>query len=70
MRKPVETQANHMLYKMTLEPDTSVDFWQTKECAIVACEIIIEFIEDTIEPERMLEHINYWKSVKEILRSR
>ena len=70
MRRDVEKQVNHMLYKMTLEPDMSIDFWQTKECAIAACEIIIEFIEDTIEPEQMFEHINYWKSVKETLRSR
>jgi len=68
MRRNVEMQVNHMLYKMT--PDMSIDFWQTKECAIAACEIIIDFIEDTTDPELVSEQAVYWKNVKEMLRSR
>ena len=37
MRRSIEEQAEYMLEKMTV--DMSIDFWQTKECAIAACDI-------------------------------
>ena len=40
--RTIEEQAEHMLRIMTV--DMSIDFWQTQQCAIKACEEIIETI--------------------------
>ncbi len=47
MRRSIEEQAEYMLEKMTV--DMSIDFWQTKECAIAACDICIDAAQDSLD---------------------
>jgi len=66
--------AEHLLNKMTV--DMSIDFWQTKECAIASVDVILWNVLNVMElsdeevSEDNLEQRNYWKSVKEILKNK
>ena len=61
MRLSIEEQAEHMLRKMTV--DMSIDFWQTKRCAMAACEAIIDFIRDNMDNDVSTPQIIYWEKV-------
>lgn len=63
MRRSIEEQAEHMLQKMTV--DMSIDFWQTKQCAKAACDVIIDFIQDTMDNDINIPHVIYWEKVKQ-----
>lgn len=63
MRRSIEEQAAHMLQKMTV--DMSIDFWQTKECAKVACDEIIDVIQDTMDNDVSTPLVIYWEKVKQ-----
>ena len=63
MRRSIEEQAEHMLQKMTV--DMSIDFWQTKQCAKVACDVIIDFIQDTMDNDVSNPYVIYWENVKQ-----
>lgn len=66
--------AEHLLNKMTV--DMSIDFWQTKECAIASVDVILWNVLNVMElsdeevSEDNLEQRNYWRSVKEILKNK
>jgi hypothetical protein len=62
MRRTAEEQAEYMLEKMTV--DMTIDYWQTKECALAACEICIDAAIDTSDGEKLKSTIAYWKEVK------
>ncbi len=63
MRRSIEEQAEHMLQKMTV--DMSIDFWQTKQCAKAACDVIIDAIQDTMDNDVSTPHVIYWEKVKQ-----
>lgn len=63
MRRSIEEQAEHMLQKMTV--DMSIDFWQTKQCAKAACDVIIDTIQDTMDSDVSTTHVIYWEKVKQ-----
>lgn len=63
MRRSIEEQATHMLQKMTV--DMSIDFWQTKECATIACDEIIDFIRDNMDNDDIAPLVIYWEKVKQ-----
>jgi hypothetical protein len=63
MRRSIEEQAEHMLQKMTV--DMSIDFWQTKYCAKAACDVIIDFIQDTMDNDVSNPYVIYWENVKQ-----
>jgi hypothetical protein len=63
MRRSIEEQAEHMLQKMTV--DMSIDFWQTKQCAMAACDVIIDLIQDTMDNDVSTPHVIYWEKVKQ-----
>lgn len=66
--------ADNLLSKMTV--DMSIDFWQTNECAIASVDVILWNVLNEMElsdeevSEENLEQRNYWRSVKEILKSK
>lgn len=68
MRRSIEEQAEHMLQKMTV--DMSIELWQTKECAIAACDEIIDFIQDNMDNEIITIHVIYWEKVKKVIQSK
>jgi hypothetical protein len=66
--------AEHLLNKMTVDMD--IDFWQTRGCAIISVDVILwnvlnemELSDDEVSEDN-LEQRNYWRSVKEILKSK
>ena len=66
--------AEHLLDKMTVDMD--IDFWQTRGCAIISVDVILwnvlnemELSDDEVSEDN-LEQRNYWRSVKEILKSK
>ena len=63
MRRSIDEQAEHMLQKMTV--DMSIDFWQTKQCAMAACDEIIDFIRDNMDNEIITPMVIYWEKVKQ-----
>ena len=63
MRRSIEEQAEHMLQKMMV--DMSIDFWQTKQCAMAACDVIIDLIQDTMDNDVSTPHVIYWEKVKQ-----
>ena len=63
MRRSIDEQAKHMLEKMTV--DMSIDFWQTKQCAMAACDEIIDFIRDNMDNEMITLMVIYWEKVKQ-----
>ena len=63
MRRSIDEQAKHMLEKMTV--DMSIDFWQTKQCAMAACDEIIDFIRDNMDNEIITPMVIYWEKVKQ-----
>ena len=63
MRRSIEEQAQYMLDKMTV--DMSIDLWQTKECAIAACDICIDTAKDLLDVELISPTIIYWMKVKQ-----
>jgi len=66
--RTIEEQAEHMLRIMTV--DMSIDFWQTQQCAIKACEEIIETIRVFGDNEIKTPNIIYWEKVIKNLESR
>lgn len=44
MKKTSEEYTEHLLRKMTV--DMSIDFWQTKECALASIEESLDILED------------------------
>ena len=65
MRRSIEDQATHMLQKMTV--DMMIDGWQTKQCAIAACDEIIDFIRDNMDNDMITPLVIYWEKVKQEL---
>jgi hypothetical protein len=63
MRRSIEEQAKYMLEKMTV--DMSIDLWQTKECAMAACDICIDALQDAGDSEVQQPAIIYWMKVKQ-----
>jgi hypothetical protein len=63
MRRSIEEQAEYMLEKMTV--DMSIDFWQTKECAIAACDICIDAAQDYLDNDLITPVVIYWEKVKQ-----
>jgi hypothetical protein len=63
MRRSIEEQAEYMLEKMTV--DMSIDFWQTKECAAVACDICIDAAQDSLDNDLITPVVIYWEKVKQ-----
>jgi hypothetical protein len=63
MRRSIEEQAEYMLEKMTV--DMSIDFWQTKECAIAACDICIDAARDSLDNDLITPVVIYWEKVKQ-----
>ena len=63
--RTVKEQADHLLRKMTV--DMSIDKWQTQQCAIAACEVILDEYNDFIQTK---EQLLYWQEVKKELESR
>jgi len=63
--RTIKEQADYLLRKMTV--DMSIDKWQTKQCAIAACEVILNEYNDFIQTEKQLL---YWQEVKKELESR
>jgi hypothetical protein len=65
---------NNLLNKMTV--DMTIEFCQTKECAIASVDIILWNVLNEMElsdeevSEENLEQRNYWRNVKEILKSK
>ncbi len=68
MRRTIEEQAEYMLEKMTV--DMSIDFWQTKECALAACDICIEAAIDTSDSDVLKSLVAYWKAVKRYIQDK
>jgi hypothetical protein len=68
MRRTIEEQAEYMLEKMTV--DMSIDFWQTKECALAACDICIEAAIDTSDGDVLKSLVAYWKAVKRYIQDK
>ena len=62
MIRSIEDQAKYMLDKMTV--DMQIDFWQSQQCAINACEMIIDEIRETADNEIKIPVIIYWEKVK------
>jgi hypothetical protein len=63
MRRSIEEQAEYMLEKMTV--DMSIDLWQTKECAMVACDICIDAAHDSLDNDLITPIVIYWEKVKQ-----
>jgi hypothetical protein len=63
MRRSIEEQAAYMLEKMIV--DMSIDFWQTKQCAKAACDVVIDALQDAGDPEVQQPAIIYWEKVKQ-----
>lgn len=61
--RTIEEQATHLLEKMTV--DMSIDLWQTKECAMAACEVMIDFIRDSVPNDDITPMVIYWEKVKQ-----
>jgi len=61
MRRSIEEQAEYMLEKMTV--DMSIDFWQTKECAIAACDICIDAAQDSVDNVLITAVVIYWQNL-------
>ena len=68
MRRSIEEQAEYMLEKMTV--DMSIDFWQTKECALAACDICIEAAIDKSDSDVLKSLVAYWKAVKRYIQDK
>lgn len=66
--RSIEEQAEHMLRIMTV--DMSIDLWQTQQCAIKACEEIMDEIRRIGHPELITPSIIYWEKVKKKLESK
>lgn len=62
MIRSIEDQAKYMLDKMTV--DMQIDFWQSQQCAINACEMILDEIRETADNEIKIPVIIYWEKVK------
>jgi hypothetical protein len=67
MKRSIEEQAQYMLDKMTV--DMNIDFWQSQQCAINACEIIIDEVVETADNELVTPTIIYWEKVKKALQN-
>lgn len=65
MRLSIEGKAEYMLRKMTV--DMNIDFWQSQQCAIAACDEIINEIRHIADEEILIPHIIYWEKVKQKL---
>ena len=63
MRRTIEEQAEYMLEKMTV--DMSIDLWQTKECAMAACDICIDAAQDLLDEDLITPAVIYWMKVKQ-----
>jgi hypothetical protein len=63
--RSIEEQAKYMLDKMTV--DMQIDFWQSQQCAINACDMIIDGIRDVTPNEIVIPTIIYWEKVKQTL---
>jgi len=50
--------------------DMSIDLWQTQQCAIKACEEIMDEIRRIGHPELITPSIVYWEKVKKKLESK
>ena len=62
MIRSIEDQAKYMLDKMTV--DMQIDFWKSQQCAINACEMILDEIRETADNEIKTPAIIYWEKVK------
>ena len=65
MRLSIEGKAEYMLRKMTV--DMNIDFWQSQQCAIAACDEIINEIRHIADEEILIPSIIYWEKVKQKL---
>ena len=62
MRLSIDEQTEHLLRKMTV--DMQMDFWQSQQCAIGACDEIIDEIRYIADEEIVIPTIIYWEKVK------
>jgi len=62
MRRSIEEQAEYMLEKTV---DMSIDLWQTKECAMSACDICIDAAHDSLDNDLITPIVIYWEKVKQ-----
>lgn len=62
MRLSIDEQTEHLLRKMTV--DMQMDFWQSQQCAIAACDEIIDEIRYIADEEVVVSTIIYWEKVK------
>lgn len=60
--RTIEEQAKYMLDKMTV--DMQIDFWQSQQCAINACDMIIDSIREVADIETITPLVIYWEKVK------
>lgn len=61
-----EEKAKHLIRKMTV--DMSIDFWQTKQCALVAVDELIEshlVLTTTHDRKPSVRCKRYWQQVKQ-----
>jgi hypothetical protein len=65
MKRSIEEQAQYMLEKMTV--DMNIGFWQSQQCAINACEMIINEVVDVADNEFVTPTIIYWEKVKQTI---
>jgi hypothetical protein len=63
--RSIEEQADYMLSKMTV--DMNIDFWQSQQCAIAACDMIMDEIKQVTDNEIITPLIIYWEKVKQKL---
>jgi hypothetical protein len=62
MRLSIDEQTEHLLRKMTV--DMQMDFWQSQQCAIAACDEIIDEVRYIADEEVVVLTIIYWEKVK------
>ena len=74
MKMTEEEMSETLLRTMTV--DMSIDFWQTKECAMGSVDIILQHVLNSVEfsdnevSEENLNQRAYWRRVKELLKSK
>lgn len=61
--RTIEEQATHLLQKMTV--DMSIDLWQTKECAMAACDVMCDYITAVVPDADNNAMVIYWQAVKQ-----
>lgn len=65
MKRSIKEQADYMLQQMTV--DMIIDFGQSQQCAIAACDLIIDEIREYGNPEIITASVIYWEKVKKEL---